>query len=382
MIAKAQGVDSVGPEPQGKLGELESLRGLLAVWVLAAHVAGRSLLDEEIRAAHLAAITEPLLPVYVFIILSGFVIFLVLNRERLSYSDFLIRRIFRLAPLYWVALAVVAVLVPFHLHVLESLPWRNRAVLDSIHVHTGTLQLFWPHLMAHILLLQGLLPDAWLPNANFTFLSPGWSVSLEWQFYVLAPGLLFLLKRGHFIPLVGLLIAFVTIQKFGFAGVGFLPNQFHYFLLGILSYYIFTEARRLPQVGGVAHDFILVVVCAAIYAALSTPWPVIIWIVVLDILVAARTNNWSWLTRQGRIVLEFELVQWLGKLSYSIYLIHIPVLYAVFHFLSRAAPELRSWGFLAVALPSTLAATILISAGTYRWIEEPCIRLGRRITKQ
>jgi len=52
-----------------KILPLESLRGLLAVWVLAAHVAGRSLLDSQIAAARLNALTEPLLPVYVFMIL-------------------------------------------------------------------------------------------------------------------------------------------------------------------------------------------------------------------------------------------------------------------------------------------------------------------------
>ena len=114
-----------------KILPLESLRGLLAVWVLAAHVAGRSLLDSQIAAARLNALTEPLLPVYVFMILSGFVIFLLLDNERQGYLPFLLRRFFRLAPLYYVILAISVFLLGLQLHALESLPWKNRVVAES-----------------------------------------------------------------------------------------------------------------------------------------------------------------------------------------------------------------------------------------------------------
>lgn len=361
-----------------KIGALEALRGLLAVWVLAAHVAGRSLLDSDIRAAHLAAITEPLLPVYVFMILSGFVIFYLLDQKPQSYRTFITHRFFRLVPLYFVVLAVVAMLVGLQLHSLESLPWQNRAVTDSIKIHQETLQNFWPHLSAHLLLIQGLIPDAWLPDASFTFLSQGWSVSLEWQFYLLAP-LVFLLIRRNQIPLlVGLVAILVLLQAVHFAGVGFLPNQFHYFALGIASYYFYKSSLPIPAAGPVS-DLTVLAVCAVLLALLASPWPPVIWLLTLYLIAMQRRRCRSPLSGMFLPILEIPVLQWLGRISYSVYLVHIPILYAVFHFLSHAAPELQNWGFLATALLFTLIATVGVSALTYHWIERPGINLGRRL---
>ena len=86
------------------LASLESLRGLLALWVLIAHVTARVISEGTISKAHAQAPLEPLLPVYVFMILSGFVIFSLLQREQESYGVFVVRRIFRLAPLFLVVM--------------------------------------------------------------------------------------------------------------------------------------------------------------------------------------------------------------------------------------------------------------------------------------
>ena len=363
-----------------KLGTLESLRGLLAVWVLGAHVAGRSLLDSDIRAAHLAAITEPLLPVYVFMTLSGFVIFYLLDREPQSYRTFLTRRFFRLVPLYLAVLGVVALSVSAQLHSLDSLPWQNRAVADSIKIHQETLNNFWPHLTAHVFLLHGLVPASWLPDSNFTFLSQGWSVSLEWQFYLLAPLVFLFIRRRLYLFLAALVVGLAIIQAAGIAGVGFLPNQLHYFVLGIASYYIFKSKLGIPGAGFLA-DLLLLAVCGVAFLAVQTAWPVIIWLVVLYLITLQQRGKQSPLSALALPFLEMASLQWLGRISYSVYLVHIPVLYAVFHFISHFAPQLRNWQFLAASLPITLIATIGISALTYRWIEQPGIAWGRHLSK-
>jgi len=361
-----------------KLAALESLRGLLAVWVLAAHVAGRALLDSDIQAAHLAAITEPLLPVYVFMALSGFVIFYLLDGKRQSYRTFLTHRFFRLMPLYLVVLVAVALTVGAQLHSLESLPWQNRTVADSIKIHRETLDNFWPHLGAHLFLLQGLIPDSWLADSNFTFLSQGWSVSLEWQFYLLAPLVLLMIRRMLYLSLAAMVVAMAMLQAAGIAGVGFLPNQFHYFALGIASYYLFKAKRGVPGRGVVA-DVVLLALCGIAFLSLEVAWPVIVWLLVFHVIANQRRGVATPLTAIGLPLLETAPLQWLGRISYSVYLVHIPVLYAVFHILSHVAPELRNWQFLAAALPATLVLTIGISALTYRWIEQPGINLGRRL---
>jgi len=155
--------------------------------VLVAHVTARIISEATIGRVHAQAPLEPLIPVYVFMILSGFVIFSLLHRQQESYGVFVLRRFFRLAPLFLVVLLVSSQLVSFELRTLDHLFWRNPHIYDAIKIHRETLADFWPHFWSHFLLLHGLVPETLLPDGNFTFLSQGWSISLEWQFYLLAP---------------------------------------------------------------------------------------------------------------------------------------------------------------------------------------------------
>lgn len=69
--------------------------------------------------------------------------------------------------------------------------------------------------------------------------------------------------------------------------------------------------------------------------------------------------------------LERPLPLYFGKLSYSIYLLHLPVMLAVLSVLYWAP----WWVFLAVSLPASLA----ISALFHRFVEQPAAQLGRWI---
>jgi len=70
--------------------------------------------------------------------------------------------------------------------------------------------------------------------------------------------------------------------------------------------------------------------------------------------------------------LNWRPVAFLGVLSYSFYLVHFAVIYAVQQLAPALAPLLQ--GALALALALALAATI------YRYVERPCARLRRRLT--
>jgi peptidoglycan/LPS O-acetylase OafA/YrhL len=74
------------------------------------------------------------------------------------------------------------------------------------------------------------------------------------------------------------------------------------------------------------------------------------------------------------------LTRYLGKISYSIYLVHTTVVFMltpVYHFVYQRSPSL-SVAFLA-CLTLTLAIVLPISTLTYRLIEEPGMWLGKRV---
>ena len=78
-------------------------------------------------------------------------------------------------------------------------------------------------------------------------------------------------------------------------------------------------------------------------------------------------------------------MQYLGKRSYSIYLVHIPML-MVANFVSErligktpAGHAAFSPMMAALATIVTIGAIMTVSLGTYRWIEVPWRERGRRI---
>lgn len=364
----------------GKLAGLESLRGLLALWVVVAHVTARVISEETITKAHAQAPLEPLLPVYVFMILSGFVIFHLLQREQESYGAFLLRRFFRLAPLYFAMLLLAALTVNFELRTLDHLFWRNPHIYDAIKIHRETLAQFWPHFWSHALLAQGLVPEFLLPDANFTFISQGWSISLEWQFYLLAPLVFWLIARRYYAGLGLFAAAMAGLLLLRYPSIGFLPNQFAWFALGIASFHVYRNCGWFARFHPRTHDLLLPIIGALLFFLLHNPWPVLVWLLVLDVILAERAGLETRVTALLGRVLEWPALQWLGRVSYSVYLVHLAILYVVLRAITRLDEHLGGWKVLVLALPATIVLTLLVSALTYRWIEAPGMKLGKALS--
>lgn len=56
---------------------------------------------------------------------------------------------------------------------------------------TGMVESWWANIHwnipLHLLMLHGVVPEVLVARAPGAFLAPAWSVSLEWQFYLVAP---------------------------------------------------------------------------------------------------------------------------------------------------------------------------------------------------
>ena len=73
-------------------------------------------------------------------------------------------------------------------------------------------------------------------------------------------------------------------------------------------------------------------------------------------------------------VLSGKVLTWLGRVSYSLYLLHLPVLLTVFHLFAGKAP-------LSVLIAATVGISLLAAQLSYMWIETPAIALGRWATR-
>lgn len=359
-----------------RISSLESLRGLLALWVVLGHTIKHAGYAEQ-GLGPFKLLAMPNLAVDVFIILSGFVIFFLLDNQRVSYGQFLVKRWFRLAPLLLVLLLVSALTLPSQMHVIAASPYPNAATAADLQIHADSIARLGAQLLAHVSMLHGMVPESVLPSGQFAILGQAWSISLEWQFYLVAPLLFGLLAMRRWTILCAAIAAVCVLRAFNFDNDGFIVKQAQYFLIGILSYYGWKHCKALRIDAG-AVDALAMALIALAYLSLSRSVSLIIWVAVLALIVGERRALLSTPQRLLSALLRLPLMRRLGEISYSVYLTHMLVLYGVQHVLQTLLPGLAQPAYAALMLCAVPLATVALSVLTYRLIEQPGIAAGRR----
>lgn len=350
----------------------------MALWVLVGHVlllfgnggAVWTLLADNTRA------------VDIFMALSGFAMFFLLDQQQVGYPAYLWRRLLRLYPAYLVSLVVSALLAGLAMSALAGLPGSGDDALRNdgrLTIFQASLDHAAANIAAHLTMLHGLVPGRLLPLGDYAFVGQAWSISVEWQFYVLAP-LFFVLTRGSWLPVrVGLALALaVTLHKTRiWLGVGYLGDHIAWFLLGIVSFQAWRAQHLIAK--WLAPHLEWGALAAAVLWAVAEPgyWQAAVWIAVFGACLSAaiggraRPGGAAWLFER---LLTAPPLLWLGRISYSLYLTHMVVAYVALAALERWAP---SWVNPWAMLPLTLAGTLAVSHMLYLTVERPFIELGR-----
>ncbi len=320
-----------GSPRRDKLGGLEGLRGLLALVVCLGHYG----LNDALAPLGLHVRFD--LAVDVFFAISGFV---------LTRAYYFGRRDFR-------ALAVgrVARLYPLHLMTLLWCLWLS---------WRGGVE--WPLLVQNLLLVQniGLPPNRWA----FDF--PSWSISVE-----MAVSLTFFLVMRRDRPglAVALLIGGVALSAFETAS-GLTPALNHHgvlnsglmrgiagFALGAAAYLVSQHsANATARLGAIALP--LSTLLLAFFLIDAWPWPIgalFALVAFLTVLAIAGTADVP--------VLSSRPFVWLGAVSYSVYLLHIPLLWSANAIVGRDLAGAEKLALLEVVLAAAHVS--------YRYFELP-----------
>ncbi|MDQ6625013.1 MAG: acyltransferase [Verrucomicrobiota bacterium] len=361
----------------GRIPELEGLRAVLAWIVVAAHVLicsgwfgpsmdGISVLSQVAEAA-----------VDVFMLLSGFAITRLLLVEQEPFKVYLWRRFLRIVPAYWVALAAAIALNNQLAANLAHLP----ATLDRdgmIMVCQLGASRWWIDIPLHVALLHGFAPSSLLPWAPYTFLGAAWSLSLEWQFYCVAP---FALMLAMWNRVAAVLLISVAAISTAFAGPimsafsdAFLPAKIAFFVVGGISYFAVCRMRARGM------SMVTLAVPILILA--------LIWWRTSGRLIEAIISGGIWVLVVGSVRLEqlralreflnCRLMQYLGRVSYSTYLFHAPVITLVQAAIWRWFSPHSMAALIIGTFVSATAGTLLVSAMSWRFIEAPFQKVGRR----
>jgi len=344
----------------GRLAFADGLRGLAAFWVVLFHASEGGHLT-ALKAALPKAVSDLVfdfghLGVPIFFVLSGFVMAFTVQSEtvdRAFAGRFVLRRLVRLTPPYWTSIALVVGL-------LAVKGWA---------VHTVTLP--GPAaILANATYLHGILD---VPPLNYVY----WTLGVEVQFYI-AFALLMLLAdalgrsagrlRARVLvfgatSLVALLWPLGLVSDPIWPG-GFAPFWFS-FVSGVLVCWGWQHggivaAGALLVSGAIGLSALVGDSAFALTAALTG----------VALLAAGRFGRMqSWL--------GWHWLQFLGAISYSLYLLHNPLTGAGFNIVRRVLP-----GGIAtelVGLCVSVAICIAVSYVAYRLVEVPSQRWSRAI---
>ncbi|MFD2255854.1 acyltransferase family protein [Luteolibacter algae] len=337
-----------------RIWQFEALRGFLCWWVVADHI--RIFLPDTFPEVFIQAIWGGH-AVNVFIILSGFVISLLLERET-NWISFIKGRFFRLWPAFVVCILIASILPKY----LNS---NNPPLV----------------FLSNLTMLHGIIPESLLPGISSSLLPPSWSISLEWQFYLVAP-FLFIAIKSQKVWVILLLIACMAISRLtnlehAFIFPSFLPLKLHYFFIGILSYVSWNKLKKT----NINISIWIILLTALLVAAFTKNISLTIWTFALGSTLPGHLNHFATKYESTRIV---KASCFLGKISYSTYLIHWPLLILFYSPFIQKEIRIFTNPYLTIAQYLIIVFLPIISASfiIYNWIEKPFNRYGkRRITR-
>ncbi|MBF4457404.1 acyltransferase family protein [Pseudoclavibacter sp. VKM Ac-2867] len=322
--------------------ELDGLRGLAAAAVVVGHFT--TTFSEHYPTAPGSSIELQYgqFGVQLFFLISGFVILMTADRAKRA-SDFAISRFTRLYPAYW-----IAVVISIAVGALANVPGTQLTPLE---------------MLLNFTMIQRLLL---VPDVNGAF----WTLAVEMQFYIIVFLVLLLTKCRLTDVLLRWLVAAwlaiavasaVTAALFA-PGVDItaapvlvramvnvtLAEYGPLFCLGMLLF----MARRNQRFEWLTIPAFLAVVVSAYLLHSSSYAAIVAGIGVFFTFVALRTSTPP---------LRLRPLLWLGKISYSLYIVHVVVGYATIDLLwpligrdlatlaATAVAVVLAWGLHAVA---------------------------------
>ncbi|MGK2955027.1 MAG: acyltransferase family protein [Solirubrobacterales bacterium] len=381
---------------------LDSLRAFAAIAVLLVHV---GIFTGGFEPWYKQLFAHLDIGVPFFFLLSGFLLYRpmlaskVLGLPRQRLGDYARNRFFRIFPLFWVVLTVVAI-VPGMEGIFSGNWWVYYGLLDNYPIYTAQ--------------------ETCAGNPFACGIPPAWSLGLELAFYVALPfiawfifSLMSLLRRVSWV--------WVNLVVLGAAGLasffiqGSVPTSdldqwlFYsplgrawWFALGmgmaVISVLAQQEDRTPAGFGWIARRpgvawliagagyFVMAIFVLEPGPSLNFPttgrgeylteYFIFGLISALVLLPAILGHQGASSTRR---LLRHPALIWLGLISYGIFLWHFPVMRALLD-LGVAGSD-SSFRFPLLAI-STLAATVALSAITYYSVERPLMTWSRRRGKR
>jgi exopolysaccharide production protein ExoZ len=343
---------------RARLEYIDGLRGYAILMVMAVHA---SLRVPRLEWPLADIMTQGARGVQLFFTVSALTLMMSWHRRRDGIAPFYLRRLFRIAPMFWLAMVAFIVL------------------LGTAPRFGAPFGVGWMQVTTTLTFTHGFRPDT-----IESIVPGGWSIAVEMTFYALFPWIAtrvstlrhaFLLLMGAIVFAVGLRSVSTELLEILFpddpkelrGAFGFLwfPAQLPAFAMGILLFHALRSGVRLPA--QLAHVGFLV--SLGLVGALPLFGPGVQSNFLLSgaalgvmVLCASQSNS---------AVVVHPAVRWIGKVSFSAYLWHFLLLS-----LPVNLPLAEGWPGMIVTYGVLAAATVALSSLTYLLVEVPMIAMG------
>jgi len=344
-----------------RLHHLDALRGIAALSVLIHHVYGAYPNFEKWTCI----MGRP--AVTFFFLLSGYVL-----GKSLSVSGgirwiegicFYIRRFFRLYPAIFVTIVTSAILALYYVVPMPGSGlslWFGKAIAKATTIHSlsdylGSFRLYYLRLNP-----------------------PLWTIQVEIMCSFLLPLIIWPTQRLIILKLVGLVL--LGILKYFHPGSGWIGMTAYLFEF-YLGYLAWTVSPHIAEISPKTSKYLilLAIIGTLVWMFLYDPSGVgFISILGMAVfLTLAGPCRWSALKSR----LNNSSFQFLGKISYSMYLIHLPILMACWSLLIGRWKLVHGELFQAtVLLIIVIPITFVFAALIERFVERPLNQFGHRIS--
>ncbi|PHV13348.1 acyltransferase family protein [Chitinimonas sp. BJB300] len=327
-----------------RMTEIDSLRGIAAVLVVLFHYTTRYQELYGHTTVPLFSLPWGHYGVNLFFMISGFVIFMTLDKTRQSL-DFVVSRFSRLYPAYWVAVPLTFIITSW-----LGLPGKT----------VGLESAAWNLSMFHNLFK--------VPHVDGVY----WTLEVELLFYAWALLAFRLGWLGRIHMLLGVLFA-LRLGYFGFEKLFQIDLPWLAFRLLILKFipwfgagimiYRLTSRRGPPK-----PDIAMLLTAIVLLGVVESPMLALLACALSGVLFAVATGRLPLLTHPWLV--------WLGAISYTLYLLHENIGWAVMLHLQQAGLNANLTILIALIIALTLAH--LLS----RLVEKPAMHFLRERYKR
>lgn len=347
-----------------KILTIQYLRGIAALLVVAFHA--RFILNDVYVQKDLGTLLfkSGEAGVDLFFIISGFIIALSTEKNS-SYKDFIAKRFFRIYPVFFVCLLIVATYKTGEYDISRF--FRSAILLQSNY-------------------------DAWGPTFGYNLLYPAWTLTYELYFYMIFMIAMCISSRHRVIlSLLLIVMPFIILQNY-FLGEINLSGKIYFkvpsglgtlkipaspmmleFAYGLIAYLIYRKTNLSIK------KLTFISCCVIYFSSLSSgyrfgPGPINFGISAILIIAACL------LYEKERKIKEIPALTMLGEISYSLYLVHTIVLELLIKYDSKIPIYSNSTGFTKFTL--FILISLLLSLASYKFIEKPMVGVGRKLMKK